>query len=140
VFSYNDDYRLSKTEVKTLRRAVGRSESLVSLDDPTRTQNGSITWLRLWLQKALEVNRVIIVSIDEHELPRLWMLMEEMFGDKNRVATLVWERSRKNDAAYISEGHEYMVVWARNKSDLDAKRSQMASDQTRSGSSRRSLA
>lgn len=130
VFSYNDDYRLSKTEVKTLRRAVGRSESLVSLDDPTRHTK----WInhmapRLWAaKKLLKSTGVIIVSIDEHELPRLWMLMEEIFGDKNRIATLIWERSRKNDAAYISEGHEYMVVWARNKADLDAKRSSMARD------------
>lgn len=128
VFSYNDDYRLSKTEVKTLRRAVGRSESLVSLDDPTRHTK----WInhmapRLWAaKKLLKSTGVIIVSIDEHELPRLWMLMEEMFGDKNRIATLVWERSRKNDAAYISEGHEYMVVWARSKVDIDAKKGRLA--------------
>ena len=76
---------------------------------------------RLWAaRKLLKSTGVIIVSIDEHELPRLWMLMEEMFGEKNRIATLVWERSRKNDARYISEGHEYMLVWARNKEDLDA--------------------
>jgi adenine-specific DNA-methyltransferase len=130
VFSYNDDYRLSKTEVKSLRRAIGRSESMVSLDDPTRHTK----WInhmapRLWAaKKLLKSTGVIIVSIDEHELPRLWMLMEEIFGDKNRLATVVWERSRKNDAAYFSEGHEYMVVWGRNKADLDAKRSRMAAD------------
>src|ERR1019366_5328864 len=128
VFSFNDDYSLSKTEVKTLRRAVGRSESLVSLDDPTRHTK----WInhmapRLWAaKKLLKSTGIIIISIDEHELPRLWMLMEEIFGEKNRIATLVWERSRKNDAAYISEGHEYMLIWARNKADLDAKKGQMA--------------
>jgi adenine-specific DNA-methyltransferase len=129
VFSYNDDYKLSKIEVKTLRQKMGRSESLVSLDDPTRHTK----WInhmapRLWAaKKLLKSTGIIIVSIDEHELPRLWMLMEEIFGDKNRIATLVWERSRKNDAAYISEGHEYMVMWARNKSDLDAKKGRLAS-------------
>lgn len=127
VFSYNDDYKLSKTEVKTLRRAVGRSEALVSLDDPTRHTK----WInhmapRLWAaKKLLKSTGVIIVSIDEHELPRLWMLMEEIFSEKNRIATLIWERSRKNDAAYVSEGHEYMLVWARNKAELDSKRSHM---------------
>lgn len=128
VFSYNDDYRLSKTEVKTLRRIVGRSESLVSLDDPTRHTK----WInhmapRLWAaKKLLKSTGIIIVSIDEHELPRLWMLMEEIFSERNRIATLVWERSRKNDAAYVSEGHEYMLVWARNKAELDAKKGRMA--------------
>lgn len=122
VFSYNDDYRFSPSEVKKLRRKHGRSEALVSLDDPSRHTK----WInhmapRLWVaRKLLKDTGVIIVSIDEHELPRLWMLMEEMFGEKNRIATLVWERSRKNDAKYISEGHEYMLVWARNKDALDA--------------------
>ena len=63
---------------------------------------------RLWAaRKLMKHTGVLIVSIDEHELPRLWMLLEEMFGEKNRLATLIWERSRKNDASYISEGHEY---------------------------------
>ena len=128
VFSYNDNYKLSKTEVKSLRRASGRSEALVSLDDPTRHTK----WInhmapRLWAaKKLLKSTGVIIVSIDEHELPRLWMLMEEIFSEKNRIATLVWERSRKNDAAYVSEGHEYMLIWARNKLELDAKKAQMS--------------
>lgn len=128
VFSYNDDYRLSNSEVKTLRRKVGRSESLVSLDDPNRHTK----WInhmapRLWAaKKLLKSTGVIIISIDEHELPRLWMLMEELFGAGNRIATLIWERSRKNDAKYVSEGHEYMLVWARNKAELDAKASRMA--------------
>ncbi len=129
VFSYNDDYSLSKTEVKSLRRAIGRAESLVSLDDPTKHTK----WInhmapRLWAaRKLLKITGVVIVSIDEHELPRLWMLMDEIFGEKNRIATIISERSRKNDAAYISEGHEYMLIWARNKTDLDAKKGQLGS-------------
>lgn len=131
VFSYNDDYGLSKSKVSALRRRYGRAESLVSLDDPSRHTK----WInhmapRLWAaRKLLKNTGVIIISIDEHELPRLWMLMEEMFGEKNRIATMVWERSRKNDASYISEGHEYILVWARNKDALDAKRSSMATTQ-----------
>jgi len=123
VFPYNDDFNLSRSEVSELRRKVGRSESVVSLDDPNRHTK----WInhmapRLWAaKKLLKTTGVLIASIDEHELPRLWMLMEEMFGERNRIATLVWERSRKNDANYISEGHEYMLVWARNKTELDAQ-------------------
>ena len=121
-FSYNDDYKFTPAEVRTLKRKNKQTEKAVGLDDPSRHTK----WInhiapRLWAaKKLLKGTGVIIVSIDEHELPRLWMLMEEMFGEKNRIATLVWERSRKNDARYISEGHEYLLVWARNKEDLDA--------------------
>ena len=124
VFSFNDNYNLSESEVRTLREKVGRPEELVSLDDPTRHTK----WInhmapRLWAaRKLLKLTGVIIVSVDEHELPRLWLLMEEIFSPSNRIATLIWGRSRKNDAAYISEGHEYMLIWARSKQELDAKR------------------
>ncbi|MBT2559565.1 hypothetical protein J7E24_17415 [Hymenobacter sp. ISL-91] len=127
-FAYNDHYRFSPAEVQKMKDAIGRVEKGVSLDDPSRHTK----WInhmapRLYAaRKLLKDTGVIIVSIDEHELPRLWMLMEEMFQEKNRLATLIWERSRKNDASYFSEGHEYMLVWAKDKNALDAKMKEMA--------------
>ena len=41
--------------------------------------------------------------------------MDETFGEDNHVATLVWDRNRKNDAKFFSVGHEYMVVYAKDK-------------------------
>ncbi len=127
-FIYNDNYRFTKAEVERLKNAIGRIEKGVSLDDPSRHTK----WInhiapRLWAaRKLLKNSGVVIVSIDEHELPRLWMLMEEMYGEKNRLATLIWERSRKNNVSYISEGHEYLLVWARDKGALDEKMKAMA--------------
>jgi adenine-specific DNA-methyltransferase len=127
-FAYSDDYKFSNAEVQDLRRRARPAESFVSLDDPSRHTK----WInhmapRLYAARKLLSNTgVVIISIDEHELPRLWMLMEEMFGEKNRIATLIWERSRKNDAKYISEGHEYMLVWARNKDELDTRAALLA--------------
>ena len=128
-FIYNDNYRFSKAEVERLKNAIGRVEKGVSLDDPSRHTK----WInhiapRLWAaRKLLKHTGVLIVSIDEHELPRLWMLLDEMYGEKNRLATLIWERSRKNDANYISEGHEYILLWARDKAALDEKMKHLAS-------------
>ncbi len=122
-FAYNDNYSLSKAELEQLKKTIRYVEKGVSLDDPSRHTK----WInhiapRLWAaRKLMKHTGVIIVSIDEHELPRLWMLMEEMFGEKNRIATLIWERSRKNDASYISEGHEYLLVWARDERALNEK-------------------
>jgi adenine-specific DNA-methyltransferase len=60
----------------------------------------------------------IVVSIDDAELANLRLLMNTVFGEENFIATLVWDRNRKNDAKYFSVGHEYMLVYARNKSRL----------------------
>lgn len=132
-FIYNDNYRFSKAEVERLKNAIGRVEKGVSLDDPSRHTK----WInhiapRLWAaRKLLKHTGVLIVSIDEHELPRLWMLLEEMYGEKNRLATLIWERSRKNDASYISEGHEYILLWARDKAALDEKMKRLSATKER---------
>ena len=127
-FSYNDTYSYTGAELAQIKRRARQTERPVSLDDPNRHTKwiNHIAPRLAAAYKLLKNTGVIIVSIDEHELPRLWMLMEEMFGEKNRIATLVWERSRKNDANYISEGHEYMLVWAKRKEALDAKRNQLA--------------
>jgi len=57
----------------------------------------------------------IVVSIDDVELPRLREIMDEVFGNGNFLAVLVFDRNRKNDARFFSVGHEYMVVYARSK-------------------------
>ena len=60
----------------------------------------------------------IVVSIDDTELPNLSKVLQEIFGEENMLATLVWDRNRKNDANFFSVGHEYMIVCAKNKGHL----------------------
>ena len=60
----------------------------------------------------------LIVSIDDVELSRLINLLERVYGPTNALATLVWDRNRKNDAKYFSVGHEYMAVFATDKQFL----------------------
>lgn len=121
-FPYNDRFLLTKDQVKSARQQLKERTSVVTLDDPNRHTK----WVnhmapRLWVaRKLLSQTGVIIISVDEHELPRLWLLMDEIFKENNRLTTLIWERSRKNDAKYFSEGHEYMLVWAKSKADLDS--------------------
>ncbi len=44
--------------------------------------------------------------------------MDEVFGEQNFIAQLVWEKGRKNDAKFFSNGHEYVLVYAKSKSHL----------------------
>lgn len=72
---------------------------------------------RLKLAKdLLAEDGVIIISIDDNELRSLRNLCDEVFGESNFVANVVWQKihSTKNDARYFSENHEYAVVYARN--------------------------
>lgn len=69
-------------------------------------------------RQLLREDGFIAVSIDDAELANLVRLMDEVFDEENRVAVLVYDRNRKNDAKLFSVGHEYIVVYARNKAWL----------------------
>lgn len=80
----------------------------------------SMMYPRLFLARnLLREDGVIFVSIDDHEFHNLRALMNDIFGEENFVATLVWEKGRKNDARRFSVGHEYLVGFARNLSYIE---------------------
>ena len=60
----------------------------------------------------------IFVSCDETEHPRLRLVMDELFGEENFVADIVWAAGRKNDSRLISVSHEYLVCYARDAGHL----------------------
>jgi adenine-specific DNA-methyltransferase len=70
------------------------------------------------LRELLRDDGVIFVSIDDNEAHRLRMLLDEIFGEENFVAQLVWEKGRKNDAKLFSLGHEYMICYAHSMETL----------------------
>jgi len=79
----------------------------------------SMMYPRLYLaRQLLRDDGVIFISIDDHEAYNLRLLLNEIFGEENFIAELVWEKTRKNDAKLFSVGHEYMLVYARSLSFL----------------------
>ena len=72
---------------------------------------------RLKLAKDLLTDDgVIFISIDDNEQENLKKCCNEVFGGQNFVAQLVWERAYapKNDARFISNSHDYVLMYARN--------------------------
>lgn len=72
---------------------------------------------RLKLAKGLlHRTGAIFVSCDDNELPRLLLVMSEIFNDENFVAQVIWQRSKKGDSKLIAVVHEYLVCFVRDKS------------------------
>jgi len=69
------------------------------------------------LRELLREDGVIFVSIDDNEVHHLRMLMDEVFGSENFVATVIWQKkySPQNDAKYFSEMHDFIIVYAKHK-------------------------
>jgi len=77
----------------------------------------SMMYPRLFLARnLLREDGVIFVSIDDHEVHNLRALMNEVFGEENFIATIIWQKvfSPKNTARHFSEDHDYIVVYARD--------------------------
>ena len=72
---------------------------------------------RLKLAKDLLTDDgVIFISIDDNEQENLKKCCDEVFGNQNFVAQLVWERafSPKNDARFVSNSHDYVLMYAKD--------------------------
>jgi adenine-specific DNA-methyltransferase len=120
---YRDDFSSSTQEFLWKSRQVNEAgEKLVSNTEASGRFHSdwlSMIYPRLRLAKRfLAQDGVILVSIDDAEQASLRRLMDEVFGEQNFIAQLVWEKGRKNDAKFFSNGHEYVLVYAKSKSTL----------------------
>jgi len=125
-FIYPDNFREGLDEYLRYTKQLSEEGTATSTNKDTSGRYHS-NWLnmmypRLFLARnLLREDGVIFVSIDDHEVHNLRLLMDEVFGEENFVAALVWDRNRKNDAKYFSVGHEYMLVYFRNEVALTEK-------------------
>jgi adenine-specific DNA-methyltransferase len=74
---------------------------------------------RLYLVwELLAEHGVCFVSINDIELFRLGMLMDEIFGESNRLGVVVWRQMADNNPTRIAVGHEYILCYAKNIDDV----------------------
>ena len=120
-FVYEDDFVQSADEYLANSGQYDKDGNRLA---PNPESNGRFhtDWLnmiypRLKLAKDLLTDDgVIFISIDDNEQENLKKCCDEVFGGQNFVAQLVWERAYapKNDARFISNSHDYVLMYARN--------------------------
>ena len=75
-------------------------------------------WPRLVLLRELMGEAGSIwITLDDNEVHRARMVLDEIFGADNFVATCIWQKnfSPKNTAQFFSEDHDYVLVYAKDK-------------------------
>ena len=92
------------------------NDRFVDRDDSYRHSQ----WLE-FMYRRLELARELLaedgsiwVSIDDNEVFHLALLMDQVFGERNRVAACIWQKAYapKNSALHFSDDHEYVLVYA----------------------------
>lgn len=129
--------------LQALRSTHGGKVDLIYIDPPYNTGNDgwiyndkyidandrarSSKWLsfmerRLIIAKdLLKSSGVLIVAIGDDEHHRLRMLLDQVFEPQNFLSNVSWQGGRKNDSRYVSNGADYMLIYARDESVLKTK-------------------
>ncbi|UJP65127.1 site-specific DNA-methyltransferase [Mongoliitalea daihaiensis] len=118
--------------LKALEQEYAGKVKCVYIDPPYNTGNAfeqyddgveHSEWLRLIsprlkiLRNLLATDGSIWISIDDDECHYLKVLCDEIFGRKNFVNNVIWEKkySPQNDAKWLSDSHDHILVYAKNK-------------------------
>ncbi len=120
-FIYPDDFR---DGLDAYLRFTGQLDAAGNLKTSALESGGRYhsRWLTMMYPRLvmarnlLRRDGVIFVSIDDHEVHNLRLLMDDVFGPENFVASVIWQKvySPKSTARHFSEDHDYVLVYARD--------------------------
>jgi adenine-specific DNA-methyltransferase len=129
-FIYPDKFSESKADYE--KRVGDKDEEGNKTSDSFKKnskENGQYhsNWLnmmmpRLYLAKnLLRQDGAIFISIDNNEVDNLILLVKEIFGEENLLAIVANVNNPKgrSDDAYFATSHEYLIVVAKNISQVD---------------------
>lgn len=125
-YVYDDRYSVPEPEYLRTSGQVDEEGNAVSAN----VENGGrkhAPWLTMMLPRLavarylLRRDGVIVVSVDDNEAHHLRILLDGLLGERNRLGTFIWEGGRKNDAKFVSEGHDYMFCYGRDKGYLEER-------------------
>ena len=117
-FVYPDNFRDNITNYLKL---TGQAEGGAAISTNTEASGRFHTdWLnmmypRLRLAKSLlRSDGAIFVSIGDNEVHHLRSMLDDLFGEENFVATVIWEKadSPRNTARQFSEDHDFILVYS----------------------------
>ena len=123
-FVYRDDFKVSQKEYENMAQSVDAEGNQLFKNTDT---NGrfhsdwcSMIYSRLLLARnLLSKDGVIFISIDDHEQQNLRKICDEVFGEDNFLAQVIWERafSPVNLKKHFSESHDYILCYAKSIAD-----------------------
>ena len=121
-FVYQDDRKFTVEELQDLA-GLDKERAQRILDFTQSKSNSHSAWLtfmypRLYIAKQLlKEDGVIFISIDDNEVAQLKLMMDEIFGEENFVANVIWKRKRgrDNSAKWFSKSHEHSLIYSKDK-------------------------
>lgn len=123
-FAYPDSFEYSDDKLKDM---FGLDDEQVERLKSIQGKSSHSAWLtfmypRLQLAKRmLKRDGVIFISVDDNEDGNLKEICDEIFGESNFLAQVVWERAYApiNLKKNFSPSHDYMLVYGRDANVIE---------------------
>ena len=124
-FVYHDDFHQTKQDYDLFSGDVTEEgERLVKNTESNGRFHSdwcSMIYSRLLSARSfLTDDGVILISIDDSEIENLRKICDEVFGEPNFVAQMIWQGGKTNTARFISTSHEYILIYAKSISYCSA--------------------
>jgi len=120
-FVYKDDFHDSLENYKRITGQVDSNGNAISTNTETSGRYHT-DWLNMMYPRLrlarnlLSDDGVIFISIDDHEAHNLRKICDEVFGEDNFIACIIWERaySPVNLKKHFSENHDFILCYAKS--------------------------
>ena len=125
-FIYNDNFRADFDAIARISGLIDESgnksknlEEMERIFKGTRTHSAWLCFMYPRLKLArdlLKDDGVIFISIDDNEQANLKLLCDEIFGEENFVACLIWQKKKggSQDSENFAKEHEYILCYTKN--------------------------
>ena len=127
-FVYPDDFAES---INNYLQITGQVEGNKKFSSNTESSGRFHTdWLNM-IYPRLKLARNLLsdigwiaISVDDGEVSRLRSALDEIFGEENFIANIVWQKkyTRANDAQYFSANHDHILIFAKSRESANLGR------------------
>jgi DNA (cytosine-5-)-methyltransferase len=127
-FIYNDDFKISSSDYS---EEIGEYDEdgyrlFKNTDSNGRFHSdwASMIYSRLMLSRNLLTHDgVIFISINDKEISGLKDICNEIFGESNFLATLIWDKNHSAQAGIFKVYHEYILVYCKDIMNIKTPKS-----------------
>ena len=120
-FTYKDKFKFTAEDLENkLSVSADEAEKIIAMTSGHRSSHAAwLTFMMPRLQLARDMmskDGLIFISIDDNEQAYLKQLCDNIFGEDNLVANIVWQKRTSPDARInLGAAHDYVMVYARDK-------------------------
>ncbi|MCL1893946.1 MAG: site-specific DNA-methyltransferase [Holophagaceae bacterium] len=136
-FVYNDNYKVDSDQWDEMSGDYDQdgNRMVKNLDSNGRFHTDWLNMIYPRLRVARDLLRddgVIFISIDDNEVENLKKICNEVFGEGNFVAGIVWQKKTSPDARMdISAAHDFIIIYAKHRNDSTYLLNTIAYDEER---------